>query len=399
MRISTKQLFTKSVGAMLEQQHKLGKTQQQVASGKRVLTPADDPTAAVQGLKLAETIALTQQYQANAGRVRDRLSLEESALNNVGNVMQRVRELTVQAGNSTLSKDDRNAIAAEVRQRLDELVGIANTRESNGDYLFAGHQSKTLPFSANGAGGFVYAGDDGQRLAQIGPGRQVVSADSGHDVFRTIANGNGTYAVFDAAANTGSGVINPGSVTNPSAWVADTYTISFTTATTYEVSDGGGTVISTGTYSDGAQIAFQGIQVSVSGVPQTGDAYTVQPSVKQDLFTSVQNLVDNLESYDASAAGFARYGNAMNRILTDIDGGMEHIFTQRSGVGARLNAIDSQQQLNDSHVLLMQTTKAELQDLDYAEAVSRLQLQLVGLQAAQQAFAKVQGLSLFNFLR
>lgn len=398
MRISTSQMHQTALTSILDQQAKLNRTQQQLGTGKKILNPSDDPTGAAKTLQFEQTLSVTDQYQSNADVAKARLGLEENTVSSVTDLLDRVREIALQANNSTLSNQDRNTLAVEVRQRLDELVSYANAKDASGEYLFSGYRGTTRPFAADASGGFPYSGDDGQRFVQIGPNRQVAVGDSGTDVFRKILTGNGTFSVQDNPANTGSGIIDSGRVTNPAAYVADTYTITFTTATTYEVRDSASALVLSGTYASDAEIAFNGIQVSIQGTPQSGDSFTIAPSTNQDIFTTVQNLAVALETGTTNDADKARFANAVNRFLSDVGQGMDNFSAVRAQIGARLNVISDQENLNADYTLQVQSSLSLIQDLDYADAVTRMQQQLAGLQAAQQAYVKVQGLSLFNYI-
>ncbi len=403
MRISTNQIYNNSLNAMLDQQANVNQTQLQLATGQRILKPSDDPTQSARILDLNQAVASNTQYQANADTTRYRSSLEDSTLASVTDLLQRVRELTVQGANATLSNSDRNSIAVEVRQRLDELLSLSNTKDANGEYVFAGFKGQTQPFARSGSS-FSYNGDQNQRYLEVGPGIQVAERDPGSRVFQQIRNGNGTFNTADNPANTGSGVIDPGSASN--TYVADTYTIAFAQATptspiTYSVTGAAsGVIVAAGTpYVDGAAITFNGVTTNVKGTPANGDSFSLTPSTNQDMFTTLQNMANTLEAGASNQASATRLNNGMNRTLTDIDQAMGNILQVRAQVGARLNTIDSQKNTNDSFSLQLQSTLSDIKDLDYAEAASRLNRQLLGLQAAQQAFVKVQGLSLFNFLR
>ena len=403
MRISTSQIFTTAVNAILDQQSDVNKTQLQLATGRRILTPSDDPAAAARALDIQQALDTTAQYQKNADVALARQGLEENAMVGVGNILQRIRELAIQGNNDSNSDADRDSIAVEVRQRLDELVALANTRDSNQEYIFAGYQGFTTPFTKAPSGAISYNGDAGQRFVQIDTNRQIAIGDSGIDVFLAIRNGNGVFSTQDNLANSGDGVIDPGVVDG--SFVPDTYTISFTQLLptdpiTYEVTGvTSGVVVPAGTnYVDGADIVFNGVRTKIEGTPANGDSFSISPSVDQDLFTTVENLALALEQGGGSATADAQFHNAMNRFMVDVDQGLENILNIRAKIGARLNVIDNQQNLNEDNILQLEQTLSDLQDLDYAEAASRLNLQLVGLEAAQQTFIRVQGLSLFNFL-
>lgn len=400
MRISTQQLQQQGINTVLRQQALVSKTQQQLSTGQRILTPADDPIGASRALALTQAISINNQYQSTIDTARARLNLEESTLNGINNLLQNVRTLAVQANNSTLSDNDRASIAIEVRQRLDEVLSLANNKDGNGDYLFAGYKSQTQPFTRTAAGTYVYNGDQGQRFLQVGPTRQVAADDSGTAVFQSIRNGNGTFTTRDNTANTGNSVINTGTVVNAATYQAHNFTISFTSPTSFEVINNttSTTILSAQPYTSGSSISFNGIQTSISGTPATGDSFTITPSANQDIFTTIKNMAVALETPVNSAAAQARFHNAMNRTLTDIDQAMNNIRVTISGVGARINAIDSQKDVNDAYTLQLQQTLSSVKDLDYASAASLLNEQLLALQAAQQSFIKLQRLSLFEYL-
>lgn len=401
MRVSTSQFFSTSVNAMLDNQSTLSKTQLQLSTGRKILTPSDDPTGSDQILNLTQLVDNTTQYQRNADMAKSRQQLEESTLGSAGDLLQRVRELAVQANNDSQTPDTRKAIAQELRQLRSQLIQLANTHDTNGDFLFSGFNGKIQPFAETASGQVQYSGDQGTRYLQIGPTQVVADSDPGSAVFQGARNGNGTFVTAANVANTGTGVLNPGTVTNPAAVLAHNYQVNFTSATTFDVVDTttATTVLAAQTYVDGGAIAFNGIQVSISGAPATGDSFTIVPSTHQDVFATVQNIVSGLETYSNDPAGLARLHNAMNQGMVNLDQAMGGIFDFRARAGARLNAIDSQKGSNDSLVLDAQQALSQVQDLDYAGAISRLNQQMLALQAAQQTFTKVQGLSLFNFLR
>lgn len=397
MRISSNQMYQRGVDAMLEQQSQLSTTQTQLGTGKRVVVPSDDPTGAVQILELQKSIDITGRYQDNIGAARSSLDMEDKALQNGIDLVQRVRELMVQANSGVLSDQQRQGIAAEVSEHLASMLNIANTQDSNGDYLFAGFTTAAKPFSQSTAG-FSYGGDQGQRLLQIGPQRQIAISDSGSEVFQAIRNGNGTFVTSYNAANTGTGVVDPGTVVDASAWVSDTYTINFLTPTTYEVRNSAAALVISGNYQADATIAFNGIQTAISGTPAAGDRFTIAPSANQDVFTTLKNTIDALNQGTGTSVTKAQATNNLNQSVVALDRVLDKFTTLQAGVGARLNALDNEETANSDFVSNTQTALSGVQDLDYPEAISRFNRQLQALQAAQQTFTKVQNLSLFNYI-
>jgi flagellar hook-associated protein 3 FlgL len=400
MRISSSGLLVGAVNAMIEQQAALARTQNQVATGNRVNNASDDPIAAVRILDLTRTQAESDQFGKNSDIARGRLSEEEQALSDSTSMLQSVRDLVVQAANTaTLSDSDRKAIAAELSQKLEQLTAIANRKDSNGDYLFSGMSARTQPFTVNGTGGVNYVGDQSVRNVQIGPGQTVVDGHSGYDVFMNITQGNGTFVTGASSSNTGTGIMSAGSVTNAAAWVPDNYTLSFTAANTWQVVNSASTVVATGTYTSGSAIAFNGVQVNITGVPATGDSFSISKSGSEDVFATMNKLIGALSQPSTSPAPQAQLDMILGQGLQQLDQIGDHLSDVRSQVGARLTLLDDGDDARANLKVDLQTSISNLRDLDYGQAVTQLNQQLTGLQAAQLSYTKIAGLSLFNYMR
>ena len=399
MRIATAQAQAQLVQAMLDKQSQLARTQQQLATGQRLLTPADDPTAAVRTLALNRALDRLATFGRNGDLAESRLQAEEGALAALGDILLRARELALEANTAAQDGLSRGAIAAELRSLNDQLLQVANQRDANGEYLFGGDQSRQIPFVREAGGTIRYTGDAGQRQVAIGEHRLVAVSDSGERVLLTARDGNGLFRTDAAAANTGTGRIDAGSVTDRSAWVADTYTLNMLSADQYEIRDSGGGLVTSGVYVPDSAISFNGVQITLSGAPAAGDRFEVRPSGRQDMFQTLAQLTQAVADLDADPATAARGIGALGRGIEEIDQALGHLQTIRTEVGSRLNGLDQQRQRNADETLSLQSLRSQLQDLDYTEAIGRLNLQTVALQAAQQSYLKLQGLSLFDLLR
>jgi flagellar hook-associated protein 3 FlgL len=300
MRISTQMIQRHAVNGILDRQNELDKTQQQLSTGRRILTPSDDPSGSTQALALREKLGQIDQYNTNIGRLKSRLEAEESTLDAVGDVLQRLRELGVQGLSNSVDAQGRRGIAAEVRELLGSVFDLANAKDGSGEYLFSGLQSETQPFIDAGAGNYTYQGDQNQRRIQISPTREVQSSDAGSEVF------------------------------------------------------------------DNLDIAAGG---------------------KQSIFKTIYDFAADLEANTPNSD-----------ILTDLDTAMSSVFSVRAKIGGRINAVDSQEQVNAQFKVQTQSVLSSVEDLDYAEAIGRMNLQLAGLEAAQKSFQRVQNLSLFSVL-
>jgi flagellar hook-associated protein 3 FlgL len=398
MRVSNDTLRSAFLAALEVAQRRVIDTQEKVSSGKRVNKPSDDPVAAARIAHLDSSLSRLDQYKSNSDFARNQLGLEESALNSVVDNLQRIRELTLQANNATASDSDRADIAAEISQARDALLALANTTDVDGRHLFGGYVEGTVPFTTTSTGTVVYNGDQGQRSLQISDSRFVTINDSGSDVFQKIAQGNGTFTLAANPANTGSGTLGAGTVTNSAAWVRDTYRINFLTPTTYEVRDSANALVSSGSFTAGQSIAFRGIAVPVDGNPATGDSFTVAPAQNRDVFSTLDSLIASLKGSASGSAQRAQLNSSLGQRIADLDNTLSHISDVRGEIGARVRALDQQDSLNADFGVHLNTTLSSVRDLDYADALSRLQQEMFGLDAAQQTFARVQDLSLFKYL-
>lgn len=185
MRISTNTIYDAGLTRMSDGQAKLLKIQQQVASGQRILSPADDPVGAARALNLTQGQELNNQFSVNRQNARNALLQEENVLQQVTNLIHDVKTSVVQAGNPVLNDEQRRYIAVDLQTRFEELLGMANTRDGIGNYLFGGYQITTQPFTDT-ANGVRFNGDQGKVMLQVDSARQMATTDSGVTIFEDI---------------------------------------------------------------------------------------------------------------------------------------------------------------------------------------------------------------------
>jgi len=424
-RISTAGQQSAAIAQMLKQQTLIARTQAQVSSGVRVQTPADDPVAAARILGLESAQSQLGQYGKNADAATDRLNLGEQSLSDLSTLLQRIQELAVQANSGALDDVSLGSIATELKERAGELLQIANRQDSNGEYLFAGYSTGTQPF-ANDGSGVTYAGDQGVRQLQISSSQKVADGFPGQRVFMDIPQGNGTFTVT-AGTNTGTAVIGVQQVLDGSQWSAaaaanaaatpplpNDYTIRFTdpdgdgTADSWELLDANGNPVMdngtppapvTGSYTDGGSISFDGVQFSLSGQPAVGDTFQVQPAGTESLFKTLNDLITALGSGSATPQSRAQLGTALNKAQAQLDNGLNHTIDLRTEIGARLSSLDTAASMRDDLNAQLTTSLSNTRDVDMAQAISTLNQQMVGLQAAQAAYTRIGQMSLFDWLK
>lgn len=235
-------------------------------------------------------------------------------------------------------------------------------------------------------------------MQRIGDNRVIRENDPGSEVFFAIRDGNGSFAVDGTAGNLGTAFFSSAVISDASAWVSDSYTITFTSPGTFAVTDSGGNSVASGSWSSGEAISFRGATVRFDGVPAAGDSFSVQPSANRNAFDMVSRLITALEGDTLSPAGRASFQNELNASLLDLDQAETHLGNVRGTIGARLNAIDEQRSNNEELTLQLQTTLSTVRDVDYPKAISDLETNLTALEAAQKVFAQTRALSLFDLL-
>lgn len=400
LRVSTSGLHLGALDALRRHQEGIARLQQQIGTGVKLTRAADDPSGAATAQGLDHALAMLARFDRNGALLGDRLRQQEAAFDDIGDALTRARELVIQADNAALSAGDRHAIALELRSLRSSLLQVANREDERGRRLFAGTRDGVVPFVDN-AGNVAYAGDDGQNLVEVAPDVSLADTEAGSRVFLRVPTGDGVSRGLAGGGNTGSGVLEAAQVTDPAAWNGATLTLRFTSASSYEVVDGAGNPLAppvAGSWTPGQTITAQGVQFKVSGAPAAGDSFTVERAPNQDIFATLQALADALDSPGASPADTARRSNALRAGLADLATAHQHVLDLQAETGVRRAALDQNADRREADSVAMQEMLSDLRDTDLAEAISRLQLKLTALEAAQRMMARLQGSSLFDRL-
>jgi flagellar hook-associated protein 3 FlgL len=394
--ISTRTFQTNALDSMEALDAALSKTQQQLSTGKSIQSAADNPTGMAEVNQLNMELSASQQYVTNGNLAGANLNLETQALSDATNLLQSARDLAVEANNASLSATQRQDIATQLTEQLQQLVAIGNRTDSNGNYLFGGYAASTQPFLQNG-NSVSYVGADQVSQVQISENQRISAGDTGNSVFMGLPAGNGTFTTAAGAANAGNASIGPGTVTNPSQWVPDTYTITFTDASDYTVTNSSGATVKSGTYdaTTGGTVAFDGIQVTLSGNPASGDTFTVAPAGQSSAFATLSGLITTLNSTTLNSGQIA---TQIGQSLEQIDAALNNLNDVSASVGGRVDAITASQATAQSQQTNLQTSISNLSDTDYAAATTQLSSEEVALQAAEESYASLGKLSLFNYI-
>ncbi|MCE8013492.1 flagellar hook-associated protein FlgL [Halomonas daqingensis] len=431
MRVSTVTMYEQSLSAMNRQQGDFLKVGQQIASGRRVVNPSDDPQAASRAVGVSQAKAVTQQFADARVSARNTLAQAESVLNSTADAITSAKTLLVQAASDTLSDVDRQSVASELRGIYETLIGQANATDGNGRYLFGGYQDNSPPFartSGEGISGVSYVGDENAREQRIDASRLMPVADNGKTIFQSVPSGAGYVARAErespgeTSIGTQQGFIrNEGSVAFTSgpnrvdpnaAHFGKAFTVNFVEAEvdgeiTMRVQvanpDDPNELIYDEPYEPGRAVSFGGVSITLDGTPADGDQVQLRPAndanANQDLFKSLKDAIDLLElDQEGTPENRAHFRNTINTVMRELDNSLDNVLTVRASMGARLNELDVVDAVAGNRMMNYEKTLSDLVDLDYAKAIADYSLRQVGLQAAQKAFVDVKSMSLFNFL-
>jgi flagellar hook-associated protein 3 FlgL len=361
---------------------------------------------------VTQSQSINTQFVTNRSNAKNFLSQEDLALASTTSLLADMQELVLKAGNPALKDVDRQSLATELQGRLTDLMGIANTSDNAGGYLFSGYKSTTQPFSLT-PGGATYVGDQGQRELQVGSARYLATSDSGAAVFENNLTGNGKFTTAPDVGNFtrgGAGIISGGTVTDPTKLTGHKYSIDFQVTgtgtdatTTYTVTDVtlGQTIPNPAVpvaYKAGDAISFDGQQVSITGKPADQDKFTLEPSGKESIFTTITNLIGALGQPASGDAGQARLTASLNAAHNILDTAYDNVLSVRAEVGSRLKELDTLDSAGDDLDLQYASTLSGLQDLDGEDDFSSSASSRSRCRRRRNRFTSISGLSLFNYI-
>lgn len=411
LRLSTSQSFDSGLAQLQKRQQELTDSQQRLTSGKRVQRASDDPAAAARAERALAAISRHDASQRALDAGRNALTLAEGALGNAGDLLQQVRETLIAAGNGSYSDGERAALADALQSLRAQLLTAANRSDGAGGFVFGAQGSAEPPF-IDASGGVVFRGTSGDAMNALDEALPQ-TLDASRE-WLAARSGNGLFATRNASAvpAQAGAWIDAGRVTDPSAFFAATsppavadpanldYQISFANGaggTTLTVTkDGVATALTNVPFVSGQAIEIDGMAFTISGAPTTSDAFELR------LSSNSQSIFDTLDRAAAELRTPLRSGAAVSqgvqRAIVDVDASMGALQGLRARVGEVLNRADGIEARIAEQKVTAQTERSNAEDLDMVEAVSLFQNRQSGYQAALQAYASVQRLSLFQYL-
>ncbi|MEB0138778.1 MULTISPECIES: flagellar hook-associated protein FlgL [unclassified Undibacterium] len=404
MRISTSMLFQNGGSQISDLQSAVNRTQQQAASGKKILSPADDPIGSARALVITQAQAINEQYGVNRQYANDNLGIADGVLGNITTTLQNVKTLIVNAGNGTLADSDRAALATELQGNLSSLLSQANSTDATGSYLFSGFSTTTAPYTQT-AGGATYNGDQGQRSLQVDTSRQIPMSAPGDQIFGNIRTSANQFNIVSGSANTGTttaaAVVDPATA---ASLTGNNYKIAFdNTGVNFTVTNTttGALVVPSTPYTGATTpqvVKFDGVSVTLAAAPAPGDNFTVQPG-NQNIFETLTDAINALKTPVLDSTGRGNLNKVLMQANNNLDASINNVLVARAQGGSSMKEISTLDDAGATTDLAYKASLSSIQDIDYAKTITQLTMQQTTLQAAQQSFVKISSLSLFNYIQ
>ena len=323
MRISTSQYFETSAANYSSAFSATAKTQEQISSGVRIKTAGDDPVGAAKLLQLQQQSSMLTQYSTNMTTATNSLNNQESVLNSINNALQRAQELSVRAGDGSLTDADRQSIGAEISQVQQTVLGLLNTKDASGYYMFSGSKSTTPPYVQNADGTYTYQGDQNALSLQVSDTLSLPTGVTGYEAFEQATNTSRTSStVTSPAVNDNKVSISPGQMDseatyNKSFTTGEPYTVNFTSDTTFSITDGSGNDITSEVAGNGTfdPTDDAGTTLSLRGVDFTLKVDTANTGTTAGHSITLQSTPDTLSP--SRSAGNTSTAQLTSGTITD----------------------------------------------------------------------------------
>jgi flagellar hook-associated protein 3 FlgL len=400
MRVSTAQFYFQNSQQISNKSSDVNEQIGYISSGKRVLTAKDDAVSysTLSGYK--EGLANIEKYQRNITQAENRNSLQETSFASAEGLMQELKQLFIQANNGTYSDNDLTALADLAGNSQSQLLDIANSKDETGSYIFSGYQVDTQPFSVQADKTVNYNGDSGKREVQIGKNVLVELNQPGDEAFEQVKNNIGNFSPT-YVANTSGISVNSAIVNDPSSYdelgVPAPYTFTFAAPNTLNVLDGNSNPAYSAPFTPGQTVAFNGMAVQISGNPLPGDQFILNPEDDISIFDTIKSAIDWM-NVGAAPLNPDQHQVDYGEILEQLNQALNHITSRRTDAGVRLNLVENQKNNHLDTEISLSKGRSNIEDLDFAKAITTFEQSQVALQAAQQTFMQIKDLSLFNYI-
>jgi flagellar hook-associated protein 3 FlgL len=419
MRISSSEFLLGSLNELLNQESNVNQLNQEIATGQTMLDATSDPAGAGLAVEVASQIDRLNYDSKNAESGAQSIESGLNALQQVTNVIDQLRQTALQGANTVTTGATRQGLVTAAQNALQQLITLANSQDTSGRYIFAGTKADAAPFQNLSNGQVVFSGDDGTNVIEIAPSLSVPVTASGLSIFTNVRLGTDGVAVSAVQANVGQATAVIQGVTSVSQVAAERlagtqFEISFSTLAGgglgYAVTSGSGSpgsanfsstsgVVASGTFAAGSDLLFGGIDLKVDGTPAAGDQFVVQPGATSSVFQIAQDLISALQTPPQQGQATTPYTQQqIQNTIANLDGAQTAIASAEASLGSGLAEIRAVQGQDSAQSTDAQAQLSNLQSANFPEVLSNYSAAVTALQAAEEAFSRIQNLTLFSVL-
>ncbi|PNH80431.1 flagellar hook-associated protein FlgL [Vibrio diazotrophicus] len=394
-RISSFHNYQSVQNDMRRQESKVHHNQAQLASGKKLLSAADNPLATHYIQNVTQQEEQLRQYLDAITLVRNRLEHQEVIVSNAEEFADKAKRNVMEMINGSLSPEDRGAIARQIQEISNNFINLANVQDEMGNYIFAGTKPKNQPFFRDNAGNVTYSGDDYQRKMKISNSLEIPFNTPGSKIFMEIENPFGDYEPnYDLQE--GSELLLE-RATNSNVDDNSNYTVTFVDMDNgkfgYQL-ERNGSIVQADEFDGKTGIQFEGLTIAIKGQITKGDSITIEPRKTFSIFDSFKDAIEYSSRSVADASSTAK----LHQVTEELHKAFIHLNKSHTNIGASLSTLDIQEEQHEDFKISLAKSKSQFEDLDYAEAVIEFNENSRALQASQQAFGKTKDLTLFNYI-
>ncbi len=394
-RISSFHNYQSVQNDMRRQESKVHHNQAQLASGKKLLSAADNPLATHYIQNVSQQEEQLRQYLDAITLVRNRLEHQEVIVTNAEDFADKAKRNVMEMINGSLSPEDRGALARQIQEISNNFLNLANVQDEMGNYIFAGTKPKNQPFFRDNAGNVTYSGDDYQRKMKISNSLEIPFNTPGSKIFMEIENPFGDYEP-NYALQEGSELLLE-RATNTNIDDTATYNLTFVDMENgkfgYQL-ERNGSVVQADEFDPSVGIEYEGLSIAIKGQITKGDSISIEPRQTYSIFDSFRDAIELSSNSVADASSTAK----LHQVVEELHTAFIHLNKAHTNIGASLSTLDIQEEQHEDFKISLAKSKSQFEDLDYAEAVIEFNENSRALQASQQAFGKTKDLTLFNYI-
>lgn len=397
-RVATDSMYRNSVYYMQRRNLELEKVNEQYNTGKKYQSAADSPSNFASTMRLEHDIAMYEQYTTNSGYALDNLTLEETSLSTINEVLDRANVLLQSGVNGSYSGTELNSISQELKEIQKQIYDLINTKTATGESIFSGGLSDIDAYLCQDDGTYICQADCSQRFVQASSSAKIAVSDSAKnffehvetarsvDVTRGLTFSYSDYQSFESFYNRNYHTDDPSK---------NEYNLT-NTGTEYVVQDYNGDIVARAA-AGAKNLNFNGLNLNLENV-FGNEKFTLAPATNDNVLNTIGEAIAAIDNYNNGAITRSEVNNILSQTQVSIRNTQLSVNTTMTSIGARQNTLDNIINANCEISDVKKEAKATISEVDLYEVTTDLTKTQTYLQMAMTSFNYVTGTSLFDYI-